>query len=235
VSEADIGGVAEGQPVEFTVDAFPTRRFAGLVEQVRNAPTTNQNVITYTTVISVSNPDHKLKPGMTANVSITLAAADNILKIPNAAFRYRPADPAATPGATATRSQTGANSGPAVSPAEGAIVVASGQPQQGQVRAGSMPGGPRVSSGGRGPNTPNDTGDERSVYVLPGPGADQDLNGSAPREVRIRVGITDGAFTEVREGLRDGDLVVVGAMTGGASAPPVARDNPFAPPRPPRR
>jgi HlyD family secretion protein len=81
------------------VDAFPTRTFHGKVVQVRNAPITVQNVVTYDTVIGVSNPDLKLKPGMTANVSIVIAQKDNVLQIKNAALRYRPADAAiaATP------------------------------------------------------------------------------------------------------------------------------------------
>src|SRR5439155_17299392 len=73
VAEADIGGVEEGQDVDFTVDAFPNRTFHGKVTQVRNAPITVQNVVTYDTVIGVSNADLKLRPGMTANVSIIVA------------------------------------------------------------------------------------------------------------------------------------------------------------------
>jgi HlyD family secretion protein len=102
VAEADIGAVAIDQNVEFTVDAFPTRLFHGKVVQVRNAPITVQNVVTYDTVIGVSNPDLKLKPGMTANVSIIAAKKDDVLQIKNAALRYRPAD--ATPSATRSTS-----------------------------------------------------------------------------------------------------------------------------------
>ncbi len=91
VAEADIGGVAMDQNVDFTVDAFPYRTFHGKVVQVRNSPITVQNVVTYDTVIGVSNPDLKLRPGMTANVSIIIAHRDNALKIPNAALRFRPA------------------------------------------------------------------------------------------------------------------------------------------------
>ncbi len=90
VAEADVGGIELGQDVEFTVDAFPYDKFRGKVTQVRNAPITVQNVVTYDTVISVNNPDLKLKPGMTANVSIVIARRPNALKIPNAALRFRP-------------------------------------------------------------------------------------------------------------------------------------------------
>src|SRR5213596_3276800 len=95
VAEADVGAVSVDQDVDFTVDAFPTRTFHGKVVQVRNAPITVQNVVTYDTVIGVNNADLKLKPGMTANVSIVVAHKDNVLQIKNAALRYRPPD--ATP------------------------------------------------------------------------------------------------------------------------------------------
>ena len=90
ISEADIGQVKEGQPVDFTVDAFPEETFHGLVTQVRMSPTTTQNVVTYETVITVDNPEKKLFPGMTADVSILVAERKNVLKIPNTALRYSP-------------------------------------------------------------------------------------------------------------------------------------------------
>lgn len=92
VAEADVGGVREGQEVDFTVDAYPERIFHGTVTQVRNAPTTVNNVVTYDCVIGVTNADYKLKPGMTANVSIVVAHRDNALVIPNGALRFRPPD-----------------------------------------------------------------------------------------------------------------------------------------------
>jgi HlyD family secretion protein len=95
VAEADVGVVKVNQNVDFTVDAFPMQTFQGKVVQVRNAPITVQNVVTYDTVIGVSNPDLKLKPGMTANVAIIVAHKDDVLQIKNAALRYRPPD--ATP------------------------------------------------------------------------------------------------------------------------------------------
>jgi HlyD family secretion protein len=90
VSEADVGGVEEGQNVQFTVDAFPGRTFQGQVRQVRFAPTTNQNVVTYTTVVAVDNQDLKLRPGMTANAKFITAERKGALRIPNAAVRFRP-------------------------------------------------------------------------------------------------------------------------------------------------
>jgi HlyD family secretion protein len=91
VDEADIGNIKVGLDVEFTVDAYPDVTFKGIVSQVRNSPTIVQNVVTYDVVIKVDNPDLKLKPGMTANVSIVLIGIKNILKIPNAALRFSPA------------------------------------------------------------------------------------------------------------------------------------------------
>ena len=90
IDEADVGRMRPGQRVTFRVDAYPTDTFIGEVAQVRLQPTTVQNVVTYSTVISVPNPDLKLKPGMTANVAIEIARKNNVLRIPNAATRFRP-------------------------------------------------------------------------------------------------------------------------------------------------
>ena len=138
VAEADVGIVQVGQDVDFTVDAFPTQTFHGKVVQVRNAPITVQNVVTYDTVIGVSNPDLKLKPGMTANVSIIAARKDNVLQIKNAALRYRPAEAlGAEMGSQSLSSRSGRGAG--------LSAVAS------------------VKTGGR-----DRTSSERTVYVLPG-------------------------------------------------------------------
>jgi len=89
VSEADIGGVAEGKSANFRVDAYPKQFFEGTITQVRNAPISIQNVVTYDVVITVDNRDLKLKPGMTANVTIVTAKKENPLRVPNAALRFR--------------------------------------------------------------------------------------------------------------------------------------------------
>ena len=90
ISEADVGRIAVGQDSTFTVDAYPERTFRGKVSEVRNAPMTVQNVVTYDVVIQVDNKDLKLKPGMTANVSVLIAHKEGVLKIPNAALRFQP-------------------------------------------------------------------------------------------------------------------------------------------------
>ncbi len=92
ISEADISKIKEGQRVDFNIDAYPTTTFVGKVSQVRNAATTISNVVTYTVVVSVDNDDLKLKPGMTANVSIITAEANNALSVPNQALRFVPPD-----------------------------------------------------------------------------------------------------------------------------------------------
>jgi HlyD family secretion protein len=171
VAEADIGTVEVGQKVDFTVDAFPRRTFHGAVVQVRNAPTTVQNVVTYDTVIGVNNADLKLKPGMTANVSIVGAHRENVLKMSNAALRFRP--PEATPPPVGTQASRGKS-------AEHQTV--------------------------------------RIVYIL---------RGSHPTPVEIKTGISDGIFTEVLAGLKEGDRVIT-AMTGKTADPATQSNNPFS-------
>jgi HlyD family secretion protein len=188
VAEADVGVVELGQSVEFTVDAFPTRVFQGKVVQVRNAPITVQNVVSYDTVISVSNDDLKLKPGMTANASIVVASRKDVLKLPGAALRFRMPETAGT----AAASPGGRPAGP------GGAAGGSG---------GGRPSGGRSSSGRREARV------ARSVYVL---------REGKPESVQIKTGISDGIFTEVQEGLSEGDQVVTGVLGGGATPAPAA-------------
>src|SRR5205814_8859672 len=143
VAEADVGVLEVGQNVDFTVDAFPMRTFHGKVVQVRNAPITVQNVVTYDTVIGVSNHDHKLKPGMTANVSIIVAQKDNVSQIKNAALRYRPAEAMAgemgwrSPGPTGTRGVGRRERGTSE---RTVYVLSNGQPQPVQIKTGISDG-----------------------------------------------------------------------------------------------
>jgi len=143
VAEADVGVLEVGQDVDFTVDAFPMRTFHGKVVQVRNAPITVQNVVTYDTVIGVSNPDLKLKPGMTANVSIVVAHKDDVLQLKNAALRYRPAE--ATPGEIRSRSPapggTRGSAGRERRTSERTVyVLSSGEPKPVQIKTGISDG-----------------------------------------------------------------------------------------------
>jgi HlyD family secretion protein len=144
VAEADVGVIAIDQNVDFTVDAFPTQTFHGKVTQVRNAPITVQNVVTYDTVIGVSNPDLKLKPGMTANVSILIAHRDNVLQIKNAALRYRPADATPTEArSTSASSPSGARSSGGRERRSGertVYVLSGGRPKPMQIKTGISDG-----------------------------------------------------------------------------------------------
>ncbi len=113
VSESDIGGIVEGKEASFSVDAYPGEQFQGRVRQVRNAPISVQNVVTYNVVVGVDNRDLRLKPGMTANVSIIVARKEQVLKVPNAALRFTPpkserAD-SQGPGTGGDRAATGSN------------------------------------------------------------------------------------------------------------------------------
>jgi HlyD family secretion protein len=117
VSEADIGGVEEGQTVQFTVDAFPGRSFEGKVTQVRFAASTNQNVVTYTSIVDVENKDLKLRPGMTASARFITAERKNVLKLPLAAARFRP------PAGVTVIGETNA---PSANAASGAALIESG-------------------------------------------------------------------------------------------------------------
>src|SRR4051812_9143544 len=146
VAEADIGALTIDQAVDFTVDAFPMRTFHGKVVQVRNAPITVQNVVTYDTVIGVDNKDLKLKPGMTANVSIIVAHKDDVLQIKNAALRYRPADATPAPSAARTAGPSPAGRGRGSSGnrerrADRTVyVLKGGRPQPVQIKTGISDG-----------------------------------------------------------------------------------------------
>lgn len=148
VSESDIGGIREGQEALFTVDTYPQVDFRGVVRQIRNAPIIVQNVVTYDVVVEVDNGDLRLKPGMTANVAITVARKDDVLMIPNAAFRFFPSHSASV----------GQKMGES-----GADVV--------KPLPGVLPQGPHASGGSHGWKTVwklTDSGDPASVLLQPG-------------------------------------------------------------------
>jgi HlyD family secretion protein len=134
VDESDISRLKVGQPASFTVDAYPEQQFTGTVIQIRNAPIVTQNVVTYVTVIGVSNQDLKLKPGMTANVSVQIQKKEEVLKIPSAALRFKPKagkDAREAKAGTTPPARTGKSGSGAVSVREG---------------KGGASGGPRKAS-----------------------------------------------------------------------------------------
>lgn len=191
VSEADIGGVQTNQNVNFTVDAFPSRTFRGTVLQIRNAAQTNQNVITYDTVIGVDNKELKLRPGMTANVSIITAQQNDVLKIPNAALRFHP------PESNEAKKAAGVAASNAMSFQGQRGGDGQGRSGQGGQGRGGGPGG-----GGHKPEKLSHT-----VYTLTksADGKTETLN-----QVQVKTGINDGIFTQLIDGLKEGDEIVVG-------------------------
>lgn len=206
VAEADIGMVADGQEVNFTVDAFPTTTFKGKVSQVRNAATTVQNVVTYDVVISVKNEELKLKPGMTANVSIVVAHRGDSLKVPNAALRYRPPEPLEEAPKTASASPPSGGGPRGDRPPGGG-----GDRQRGS-------GGPRGDRSGGGRRSDNSGHSTRTLYVL---------KDGKPAPVEVKMGITDGVATEVLEGIEDNTDVVTGQIGGLSKSSSTPAANPF--------
>jgi HlyD family secretion protein len=214
VDEADIGKVKEGQNVRFTVDAFPEERFAGTVKQVRYSPQVVQNVVTYTTVVEVKNPELKLLPGMTATVSIISGEARNALRVPNAALRFNPNLSAEEMKkiAESMRQQFAARSGER----EG------GSNQQNQQNRASRPEG--SSSQRQGGQRPSG-GEGQQSFMMGGSGGSggqtrrggarvwiEDANGKL-KPVFLRTGVTDNNFTEVVSGdLKEGQLVITGVV-----------------------
>jgi HlyD family secretion protein len=188
VSEGDVGRLQPGMETWFTVDAFPGQRFRGTVLQIRNAAQTVQNVVTYNAVIDVPNPDLKLRPGMTANVTIVYAQRDAALAVPNTALRFRPVDaaPSARRGGSGG---SGGSGGPAGS--------ASG-------RRGGRRGAPTDDDGG----APLVMLEDKTIYLL---------RGGVPTPITIHTGLSDGTITEIVDGdVKEGDEVIVEAQTTGA-------------------
>jgi HlyD family secretion protein len=238
VDEADIGRVRTGQEVTFRVDAYPDRTFHGRVTQVRLQPTTVQNVVTYNTIIGVDNDDGRLMPGMTATVSVIVRKSENALRIPAAALRFRPEGfEAGGRGRSAgAAGGAGAGTGPraAAAPGAGAPGGASGT-GPGGARAGGRAGGwsgrRADSSDASGPasaGAEGDSGRTALVFVLNDKGQ--------PEPVRVRTGVSDGQFVEVKDGLTEGAARVVVGIEGDGTAHPAGvrpsgspSNNPFSP------
>jgi HlyD family secretion protein len=192
VAEADVGKLTAGMDATFVVDAYPGERFKGKVRQIRNAAQTLQNVVTYDAVIDVDNSELKLRPGMTANVNFVFANRESVLRVPNAALRFRPSpevfsalklDPKRGRPGDETAGSRAQNGGGGKAP-------------------GGMGARQHTGTGGGGAGT-DDTPDRKAVWVL---------GGTVPRSIRIKTGTTDGSKTEVVEGeLAEGDQVITDA------------------------
>ncbi len=135
-AEADVGNIKVGQEASFTVDAFPNRKFRGVVRQVRLNPTTVQNVVTYDVVVSVDNPEQILMPGMTAYVNITVAHRDDALLVPNAALRFRPGESGGGKSAGARAKAAGAKDKAEAGQPGTVYVIEGGQPKAVPIRVG---------------------------------------------------------------------------------------------------
>jgi HlyD family secretion protein len=229
--ESDVGRIRPGQPVMFKVDAFPNESFRGQVQEVRMNATVVQNVVTYDTIVAFDNPDRKLFPGMTAYVTIPVARAQDVLKIPNGALRFKPnldqkqiaelcqkyevtVGACATGGrrstadetqqASAATSQGGAQSGGGVGQIGGAgRRLGDGPGSSGQGSGGNW----RAGHGGQGGGA---AATQAVVWKIT---TDKSL-----QPVKVETGITDFTFTELKDGgVNEGDSLVTGE-TGGSRA-----------------
>ena len=193
VSEADIGKLKAGLPAQFTVDAYPTKIFRGTIRQLRNAPQTVQNVVTYDAVIDVSNPNLELRPGMTANVTFVYDQRDSALRVANAALRFQPPPELASGAGGGRRGQgnQGADGGAGRPEGEGGGRRGGGD-RSADTAAGMRPGG-RVRRAGP-------VSDQRTLWTL---------RDGTISPVGVRIGITDGIFTEIdARNIHEGDQIV---------------------------
>jgi HlyD family secretion protein len=210
VDEADIGNISDQADVRFTVDAFPNDSFKGQISEIRLNPQTVQNVVTYSVIIGIENPDLKLKPGMTANIAITVDQREKVLKVSNAALRYTP------PGVQ--REQPVAQA--SYSQREKAQPERGGKVRAGKVQEGAEPAAPPLAPGQK-------WNPSQKIKMVPPkraaqrPGVVYVLNAQQkPEPRRVVLGITDGTATEIVSGeLNPGDAVVIGDTTKAANIP----------------
>lgn len=193
VAESDISQIKEGQAVEFTVQALPGQTFKGTVKQVRLQSTTTDNVVDYTVVVSVDNTQGTLLPGMTARADFLTKAADNVLKVSNAALRYKPSD-AELATLKAQTAKDGTTTSPPTATTETTTTPTTGTAQ------------PRANRGAR-------TGSSNfgTLYFL-------DSN-SKLAVVRVKTGITDGTTTEISgTNIQEGMKVIAGTISATQAA-----------------
>ncbi len=211
VDEADIGKVKQGQRVEFTVDAYSDLKFEGKVSEVRLQPTTTNNVVTYSVILSAPNPDKKLMPGMTASATIFVDEKENTLILSGKALRFTPDQTYMQERMAEMMKNMPAGSRPrgtrsAGTPGQGAAAASNGT--GGEAGAQTMPSGtmPQMPQGGFGNFKAADG--SKMIWVK------DDKGGIRPHWIKI--GIDNGTNVEVLSGLKEGDEVVV-AMDGGST------------------
>lgn len=222
VDQSDIGRIQIGQVARFTVDAYPDQEFRGRIAQIRLNATVSQNVVTYPVIIEVGNPEEKLHPKMTANVTIDVATVHDVLRVANSALRFKPdiaTDGANTPAGgprsgqtstTGTTGTTGTNATETAPPAGASperTAAGMGQRHRGIAgAAGAFGGGWR--KGG------NAQRRAQTVWII------EDPTTKKLKAVSIRPGITDGHYTEVVSGdLKIGDVVILGLATSKVEGP----------------
>jgi HlyD family secretion protein len=202
IDQADIGLVEQAKSVKFSVDAFPGKDYDGKIEQMRLNPVNVQNVVTYNVVIDVNNPEQKLKPGMTANLTITIDERNNVLKVPNSALRFVPTDASGQRLGRSGGDGSGSGGGQRRQRAQGDTAGGGQQAASGDQQGGQSNFAP--------PTAPVLPGQTRVIWVM---GQD-----GKPQSRRIKVGLSDGASTEVVEGnLVEGELVITGQTITGAA------------------
>ena len=244
VDESDIGRIRPGQEVSFTVAAHPGANLRGAVREIRLSPTTVQNVVTYTVVVTAPNAGGRLLPGMTATLRIITDQRANVVRIPNASLRWRPAGTAAEAGGGASAPGGGGPIEQALreltdlTPTQRAEITAAQQelrermaslPQDAEARRQQAQAArQRLIARFNATLTQEQrtrlaelrgasgrSGAAGTVYVV-------DTDGASPRSVTIRTGLTDGTLTEVVGGLEEAARVVIGTERGTASATPRA-------------
>ncbi|MBW8877170.1 MAG: efflux RND transporter periplasmic adaptor subunit [Acidobacteria bacterium] len=248
VDQSDIGQIKAGELARFTVDAYPDQEFRGQISQVRLNATVTQNVITYPVIIEVPNPDGKLRPSMTANVTIEVATARDVLRVPNAALRFRPPETTPSPnGQPAQSPRTARDQGPGQTPPERGTGETPRQAQQDQTPGPSQgqetPGPERwrrhrggdVSAGvaGATPGPGTTAGGDNAAAGRPafdssaasaGPGGASSKRGRQPWQTVYVLGETADKKTDLRQvrirtGITDGHYTQVVAVLSGTLNP----------------
>jgi HlyD family secretion protein len=226
IDEADVGQIKQGIKANFNVDAFPGETFTGEISQLRLNAQTTQNVVTYSAVINVANPELKLRPGMTANITIPVARAGDVLTVPNAALRFKPnlsesEQQALDEKMAERRKQRDADRQGQNSNQPNAQPNAQGQQPNGQgdQQGGRRSGQGQAAQGGEGSPASGAGGSQQRqgqrVWVLVG---DKQIE---PRFVRT--GLTNGRVTEIVAGdLKEGDTIIIGQndASGAKTTPP---------------
>lgn len=227
VDESDIGFIEEGQHVRFTVQAYPDDMYSGTVAQVRLQSKVQENVVNYTVVVDVSNDDGTLLPGMTATVEFLIQTVSDVLKVQNAALRFRPPESMLTGMAERRRAQfeqrqAERESGSEAAERSGGFPGAEGREDRGSGAGGRAGGfdGQRGGFGGQRGEGRFNRDDIATLYYLDDAGQ--------PTSMRVRKGITDGQYTEILGRNLEEGLQVIAAITAGSSSSG-SSTNPFQP------